>query len=96
MITVSGKCLSCHPREATKKDGSKFTVHRCCIHNPSSGSDPVYVNTGETPLTLEKYYKMMIRVSTFVKKSGEAAYELMTYYNHPPQEVAAPQANPAK
>jgi hypothetical protein len=104
MLTVSGNCLSCH---ANKKEGTSsktgkpysFTTHRCCIHHPESGMDPVYVETGEFPLIPGKAYTIKARVRAYVVGEGgnaQANYSLMTYKDHPPQEIASPQAIPAK
>ena len=101
MLIVSGKCLSCHPQqvEGTKNGKSySFTKHRCCIHHPSSGMDPIYVNTGETALVPDKFYKFMVRVRPYLIGEGEsiqARSELLTYKNHPPKEITPPSAKEA-
>jgi len=98
MLTVSGKCLSCHPQkvEGTKNGKNySFTKHRCCIHHPQSGMDPIYINTGETPLIPDKFYKIMVRTRPYTVGSGEskeARVELLTYKDHPPQEINPPAA----
>ena len=94
MLTVSGKCLSCtsQHRKGVTQSGKPydFITHECCIHH--TGSKPVDVNTGDVPLTPEKYYKMRVRVNPFLMKSGGAWFELMTYKDHPPQEITPPAA----
>ena len=98
MLTVSGICLSCHPRnvEGTKNGKAySFTAHRCCIHHPNSGMDPMYIQTGESALTPGKSYTMRARVRAYVAGEGEKAearYELMTYKDHPPKEITPPSA----
>ena len=103
MLIVTGNCLSCH---ANKKEGTStktgkaysFTTHRCCIHHPSSGMDPVYIETGEFPLIPGKAYKIKARVRAYVVGEGgntQANYSLMTYKDHPPQEVTPPSAKEA-
>ena len=101
MLTVSGNCLSCHPRKVEGNKNGKpysFTAHRCCIHHPGSGTDPIYVETGETALTPGKAYRMLTRVRAFVVGEGEkreARFQLMTYKDHPPQEINPPSAKEA-
>lgn len=101
MLVVSGNCLSCHPRNvAGTKNGKSysFTAHRCCIHSPGSGMDPVYVETGETELIPGKTYMIKTRVRAYVVGEGdkkEARYQLMTYKDYPPKEINPPSAKEA-
>lgn len=92
MLIYTGLCLSCHSRdvEYNKNGVSKsFTAHRCCMHDPNSNSDPLYIETGEVPLEKGKCYQIAVRVTTYTKKNGETVIQYQTYKDYPPRELNA-------
>lgn len=91
MLVYSGFCLSCRPRDVNyMKDGVQktFRTHRCCLHDPDSEQDPIYIETGEAALEKGKAYRIAVRVSNYVsKKTGEIKLQFNTYRAHPPKEL---------
>ncbi len=91
MLYVKGVCLNCKERNVTfTKDGVQkgFKAHRCCLHQPDSDFDPIYVETGEAALVRGKAYRMAVRVSTFKDREGNTKIQYSTMKNHPPQELS--------
>jgi hypothetical protein len=90
MLYVKGQCLNCNPRNVDYKQNGiskSFTAHRCCLHDPSGNTDPIYVETGEIPLEKGKAYRIPVYVRPFFSRAGEARFQLMAYKDQPPVEI---------
>jgi len=95
MLYVKGVCLTCTPRDVEfTKNGSErsFVAHRCCLHDPASGLDPVYVETGEFPMVPGSIYRVPVRVRVYATKGGEPRFQLMSFKKYPPKEIQPPAA----
>jgi hypothetical protein len=92
-LYVKGVVLAVRSRDQhSKKTGKDYTFHRCCIHDPESNSDPVYVETGEMKLDKGHWYRIPIWVNTYQPEGGPVRVQYNTFKDNPPVKIAAPAA----